>query len=74
MQGKYEKNRIFTLNEPNAPRLNPALAMEIGLNESLILLQIEFYLGVTASDVKHTHEGKKWIWKSTRDWLEVFPF
>jgi len=29
--------RLFILNEPTAPRLNPALACEIGLNETIFL-------------------------------------
>lgn len=70
----FEANRIFVLNEPNAPRINPTLATEIGLNESLLLLQIEFYLAITP-DEGHTFEGKKWFYKDTREWVEdVFPF
>lgn len=67
----YQENRIFTLNEPNAPRLNPALACEIGLNESLLLLQIEFYISVSGIE----KDGQKWIFNSTRDIRDKwFPF
>lgn len=67
----YQDNRIFTLNEPNAPRLNPALACEIGLNESLLLLQIEFFISVSGIE----KDGQKWIFNSTRDIRDKwFPF
>jgi hypothetical protein len=67
----YQDNRLFTLNEPLAPRLNPALACEIGLNESLLLLQIEFYISVSG----HVRDGMKWIYNSTREiQKEWFPF
>ncbi len=68
---KYQENRIFTLNEPHAPRLNPALACEIGLNESLLLLQIEFFISVCGIE----KDGQKWIFNSTRDMQSKwFPF
>ena len=67
---KYQENRIFTLNEPNAPRLNPALAVEIGLNESILLLQIEFWIATSS----HFIDGKKWTYQSTSDLEQFFPF
>ena len=60
------KRRIFTLNEPNAPRINPALAKEIGLNESLILLQIEFWISISNNE----RDGKRWTYQSVRDMQE----
>lgn len=66
---KYE--RLFVLNEPNAPRLNPALACEIGLNESIILLQIEFWISIS----NHFYDGKRWTYQSVRDMQgKAFPF
>jgi len=63
--------RIFTLNEPTAPRLNPALACESGLNESLLLLQIEFWISISNNE----REGQRWTYQSTRDIQETtFPF
>lgn len=63
--------RIFTLNEPNAPRLNPALACEIGLNESLLLLQLEFWISISNNE----RDGKQWTYQSTRDIKnKAFPF
>lgn len=63
--------RIFTLNEPNAPRLNPALAAEVGLNESLVLLQIEFYISISRNE----RDGRRWTYQSAKDIKEkAFDF
>jgi len=65
------KQRLFILNEPTAPRLNPALACEIGLNESLILLQLEFWISIS----DNVRDGQQWTYQSTRDIREkAFPF
>ena len=55
--------RLFILNEPNALRLSPALAGEIGLNESIILLQIEFWISISNNE----REGRRWTFQSIRD-------
>ena len=63
--------RLFILNEPTAPRLNPALACEIGLNESLILLQLEFWISIS----DNARDGQQWTYQSTRDIQnKAFPF
>ncbi|MBB6218215.1 hypothetical protein HNQ80_004355 [Anaerosolibacter carboniphilus] len=68
---RRNENRLFVLNEPNAPRLNPALATEIGLNESLTLLQIEFWISISNNFI----DGKRWTYQSIRDIQEkAFPF
>ena len=67
----YETNRIFTLNEPNAPRLNPALAVEIGLNESIIFLQLEYWIAIS----DNVRDGRRWTYQSAPDMKEkAFPF
>jgi hypothetical protein len=66
----FAANRVFTLNEPNAPRLNPALAAEIGLNESIVFLQMEFLIAIC----HHEYEGKRWTYQSVTDLERIFPF
>ena len=62
---------ITTANEITNLRIIPQLSAEIGFNESIMLLQIEYWLRKT----KHCFDGKYWIYKSVRtmrrDW---FPF
>jgi hypothetical protein len=43
---RYEENRILVLNDPKRPRICPELAREIGLNESIVFLQLEFLIAV----------------------------
>lgn len=63
--------RIFILNEPVSPRINPALAVEIGLNESIVLLQIEYWISVS----QHFIDGQRWTYQSVREMQKkVFPF
>jgi hypothetical protein len=67
---KYELNRVFVLNNPQAPRLCPALAMEIGMNESILFLQIEFWISIS----DHYHDGRSWTYQSLTTLKEAFPF
>jgi hypothetical protein len=68
---RFDNNRLFIINDPNAPRLCPDLAVEIGLNESLLLLQMEYWLAVLPGKER---DGKKWVYKSLRDIQKVFKF
>lgn len=64
--------RIFVLNELSL-RLSPVLANEIGLNESIMLLQIEFWISV-APDT-NIIDGRKWTFQSVRQMQEkAFTF
>jgi DnaD/phage-associated family protein len=65
-----KRRRLFILNNQNAPRLSPELATEIGLNESIILLQIEFWISIS----DHFIDGKYWTYQSIRDIQKTFSF
>lgn len=52
-----KRDRLFVLNDPYAMRVSKQLAMEIGLKESIVLLQIDFLLANT----QYVREGKPWI-------------
>ncbi|EGW39347.1 DnaD domain protein [Desulfosporosinus sp. OT] len=71
--GNVSKNnvtRLFTLNELSL-RLSPALADEIGLNESIILLQLEYWIHIS----NHFIEGQRWTYQSVRQMQEkAFSF
>jgi hypothetical protein len=67
---KFDMNRVFTLNDPHAPRLSPALAEEIGLNESILFLQIEYWIAISNNE----RNGRRWTYQSTSDIKETFPF
>lgn len=53
------------INEPPLQVL-PSLAKEIGLNEAIVLQQINYWLQTS----KHVHDGRRWIYNSTREWVE----
>ena len=69
---KFDQGRLFILNEPTAPRLNPALAQEIGLNESIVFLQLEFWIAIGGKD--KVKDGRKWTYQSVSDLHKFFPF
>jgi len=51
------KERLFIVN--NIQRINPELAVEIGLNESIVFSQIKHLIN-TSTDTKKI-DGEKWI-------------
>ena len=64
--------RIYTSNDPTILRIHPKLAEQIGLNESIMLLQIEFLISISSTDKK---QGKDWTYQSVRKLQkEYFPF
>ena len=64
--------RIFTFNDPHPMRIDGALAKEIGLSESIVLLQLEYLISISGAP---EHEGRRWTYQ-TLDQLhdEHFPF
>ncbi|ULG72988.1 replication protein [Macrococcus brunensis] len=48
----------------------PSLAVQIGLNEAIILQQVHYWL----NNSKHFHDGRKWIYNSYPQWKKQFPF
>ncbi len=64
--------RLFVLNDPTVLRIVPSLAAEIGLNESILLMQIDFLKSVSTAE---NHNGRPWTYQSIRDLQEeYFPF
>lgn len=57
------------INEPPLMVL-PSLAKAIGLNESIVLQQLHYWL-LTSS---HKHDGRKWIYNTYENWQTQFPF
>lgn len=49
---------------------NPILAREIGLNEAIVLQQINFWLEINKQNGKNYHDGKYWTYNSIRAWHE----
>lgn len=52
--------------------INPDLAYSIGLNEAIALQQVNYWLKETTSGLDR--DGVRWIYNTTEQWLEQFPF
>ncbi|MEX6285516.1 conserved phage C-terminal domain-containing protein [Providencia hangzhouensis] len=50
----------------------PELAVRLGLNEALLLQQVQYWLSETSSGVDH--EGHRWIYNTIEEWREQFPY
>jgi DnaD/phage-associated family protein len=48
----------------------PSLAAKVGLNESIILQQLHYWLERS----NHIYEGHKWVYNTYEEWQEQFPF
>ncbi len=56
---------------PSKPlQVLPQLAVQIGLNEALVLQQIHYWL----EDSEHEHDGRRWIYNTFGEWQSQFPF
>lgn len=69
MCAKRQRARLLVMNDPLAMRINADLAEEIGLNESIVLLQLEFLISIS----EHEHDGKLWTYQSLSD-LKTYYF
>jgi hypothetical protein len=54
--------------------INTELAVKIGLNESVILQQIHYWLEINRESGKNFHDGYYWTFNSYEDWQKQFPF
>lgn len=54
----------------------PQLAKNIGLNESIILQQIHYWVDLfkKSQNQHHFQQGKWWVWNTGTEWVENFPF
>ncbi len=66
------KGNILTPSNDTILRINPTLAKEIGVNESIVLLQLEYLISISTTEPK---DGNKWTYQSLSDLREnYFPF
>ena len=50
----------------------PELAVRLGLNEAMLLQQIQYWLTETTSGVEY--DGSRWIYNTVEEWKNQFPF
>ena len=64
--------KFFVQNDPFAMRIYPELAKEIGFNESIVLLQIEYLIGVSTTKEQ---DGDLWTYQSLENLRDdYFPW
>lgn len=57
------------INEPPLQVL-PSLAVKIGLNNSIVVQQVHYWLRIS----NNIQDGHKWVYKTIDEWLIEFPF
>lgn len=72
---KKQQSSYLLLDEPPLMIL-PQLAAQIGLNEAVILQQINYWLRDKRikQDRRYTFQGLFWIYNGYPDWHQQFPF
>lgn len=70
MAEQNNKPTLLVLNDPHAMRINKELAQEIGFENSIVLLQIEFLIRTS----NNLREGKYWTYQSLKELHAVFPW
>lgn len=61
--------RSYLVEEPPLLVL-PTLAHAIGLNEAILLQQIQYWLTKSGK----LRDGRRWVWNSAGEWQRQFPF
>lgn len=52
--------------------INPELATRIGLNEAIVLQQVNYWINDKEQGVNF--EGRRWVFNSYESWVKQFPF
>jgi len=52
--------------------INPELATRIGLNEAIVLQQVNYWINDKEQGVNHA--GRRWVFNSYESWVKQFPF
>ncbi len=74
MKNSYPNNSRLLIDESPLQVL-PSLAILLGLNESMILQQIHYWLGnKDKRAVPYIRENLSWVYNTHKDWHEQFPF
>lgn len=54
--------------------INAALACKIGLNESIILQQVHYWIEKKMENNSDFHDGHYWVYNTYEEWQKQFPF
>jgi hypothetical protein len=62
------RHRLLTFNDPHPMRIDRDLAAEIGLNESILLLQIEYLISISSNE----RDGRLWTYQTLDNLRETY--
>lgn len=65
-------NREFFTDNPLV--LDRNLAKLIGLNEAIVLNQVNYWIQKNKENNRNYHEGRYWTYNTYEEWTEEFPF
>lgn len=65
-----ERRRVFVTNDPHAMRINKELAGEIGFQDSVVFLQLEYLISIS----DHEFGGRRWTRQSLEELHEHFTW
>ena len=60
------------LLDENPLMIMPQLAVKIGLNESIVLQQIHYWLEINRKADKNKRDGFYWTYNSYKEWQKQF--
>jgi hypothetical protein len=63
-------NTSFLLIDESPLQVLPSLAEKIGLNESILLQQLHYWLKKS----EYSYDGRKWVYNTYEDWQRQFSF
>lgn len=63
-----------TLIDESPHIFNPSLATKIGLNEAIILQQINYWIKINEKANRNYVDGRYWTFNSYTKWQEQFPY
>lgn len=68
------KSRLLLTEQPVV--INKELATVVGLNEAIVLQQIEYWININEKAKKESafHDGFFWTYNTVSEWQEQFPF
>jgi hypothetical protein len=67
-------NNLRYLHKRQPLLLDPDLACLIGINEAIVLQQIEYWLSKNEDDGRNYIDGKYWTYNSVLEWQKQFKF
>nr|WP_312578240.1 hypothetical protein [Sedimentibacter sp.] len=67
-----EKNPLLLDSQPLV--IIPELAIMLGLNEAIVIQQINYWITINKQASRNFHDGRYWTYNTYDEWQKQFPF